>query len=208
VNRKYVGFGVDFFDFDNDGWKDLFLANGHVYSQLASRKLHLTYRQPRVLYRNLGNGRFEDVSAAGGPAIAAENLGRGCAFGDIDNDGDVDVVVNNLDGPPTVLRNDVVNGHARITIKCVGVKSNRSAIGTRVTVTSGGRSQVAEVMSGSSYYSQSDFRLHFGLGRATKIDAVELSWPSGLRQALRDLPVNHAFVVREGEGVVSRQAFK
>ena len=208
VNRKFVGFGVDFFDFDNDGWKDLFLANGHVYSQLASRKLHLTYRQPRVLYRNLGNGRFEDVSAASGPAIAAENLGRGCAFGDIDNDGDVDVVVNNLDGPPTVLRNDVVNGHARITIKCVGVKSNRSAIGTRVTVTSGGRSQVAEVMSGSSYYSQSDFRLHFGLGRATKIDAVELSWPSGLRQALRDLPVNHAFVVREGEGVVSRQAFK
>ena len=106
VNRKYVGFGVDFFDFDNDGWKDLFVANGHVYSQLASRKLHLTYRQPRVLYRNLGNGRFEDVSAAAGPAIVAENLGRGCAFGDFDNDGDVDVVVNNLDGPPTLLRND------------------------------------------------------------------------------------------------------
>jgi len=208
VNRKYVGFGVDFFDFDNDGWKDLFLANGHVYSQLASRKLHLTYRQPRVLYRNLGNGRFEDVSAAAGPAIAAENLGRGCAFGDFDNDGDVDIVVNNLDGPPTVLRNDVANGHARITIKCVGVKSNRSAIGTRVRVTSRGRSQIAEVTSGSSYYSQSDFRLHFGLGRATKVETIELSWPSGLRQELRDLPVDQAFVIREGEGVVSRQAFK
>jgi enediyne biosynthesis protein E4 len=208
VNRKYVGFGVDFFDFDNDGWKDLFVANGHVYSQLASRTLHLTYRQPRVLYRNLGNGRFEDVSAAAGPAIAAENLGRGCAFGDFDNDGDVDIVVNNLDGPPTVLRNDVANGHARITIKCVGVKSNRSAIGTRVRVTSGGRSQIAEVTSGSSYYSQSDFRLHFGLGRATKVETIELSWPSGLRQEVRDLPVDQAFVIREGEGVVSRQGFK
>jgi len=208
VNRKYVGFGVDFFDFDNDGWKDLFVANGHVYSQLASRTLHLTYRQPRVLYRNLGTGRFEDVSAAAGPAIAAENLGRGCAFGDFDNDGDVDIVVNNLDGPPTLLRNDVANGHARITIKCVGVKSNRSAIGTRVKVTSSGRSQIAEVTSGSSYYSQSDFRLHFGLGRATKVETIELSWPSGLRQELRDLPVDQAFVIREGEGVVSRQAFK
>jgi enediyne biosynthesis protein E4 len=208
VNRKYVGFGVDFFDFDNDGWKDLFVANGHVYSQLASRKLHLTYRQPRVLYRNLGNGRFEDVSAAAGPAIAAENLGRGCAFGDVDNDGDVDIVVNNLDGPPTLLRNDVANGHARVTVKCVGVKSNRSAIGTRVRVTAGGRTQIAEVSSGSSYYSQSDFRLHFGLGRAAKVETIELAWPSGLRQELRDLPVNHAFVVREGEGVVSRQAFK
>ncbi len=208
VNRKYVGFGVDFFDFDNDGWKDLFVANGHVYSQLASRTLHLTYRQPRVLYRNLGTGRFEDVSAAAGPAIAAENLGRGCAFGDFDNDGDVDIVVNNLDGPPTLLRNDVANGHARITIKCVGVKSNRSAIGTRVKVTSSGRSQIAEVTSGSSYYSQSDFRLHFGLGRATKVETIELSWPSGLRQELRDLPVDQAFVIREGEGVVSRQGFK
>ena len=106
MNRKYVGFGVDFFDFDNDGWQDIFIANGHVYSQLAGRKLHLTYRQPKILYRNLGNGRFEDVSANAGPAIRAENLGRGCAFGDFDNDGDVDVIVNNLDGPPTLLRND------------------------------------------------------------------------------------------------------
>ena len=106
ANRKYVGFGVDFFDFDNDGWKDIFIANGHVYAQLAGRKLHITYRQPKVLYRNLGNGRFEDVSAKAGAAIRSENLGRGCAFGDFDNDGDVDVLVNNLDGPPTLLRND------------------------------------------------------------------------------------------------------
>ncbi|MEO5823731.1 MAG: CRTAC1 family protein [Vicinamibacteraceae bacterium] len=207
VNRKYVGFGVDFFDFDNDGWKDLFVANGHVYSQLAARRLHLTYRQPRVLYRNLGTGRFADVSAAAGPAITAENLGRGCAFGDFDNDGDVDIVVNNLDGPPTVLRNDTRAGPARIQIRCVGVKSNRSAIGTRLAVTSGGRRQIAEVMSGSSYYSHSDLRLHFGLGAAKTVEMVELAWPSGTTQTLRDLAVDRRYVVREGEGVVDSQAF-
>ncbi len=138
VNRKYVGFGVDFFDFDNDGWSDIFIANGHVYSQIAGRKLHLSYRQPRLLYRNLGNGRFRDVSAEAGPAITAENLGRGCAFGDFDNDGDVDVLINNLDGPPTLLRNDGGNRNNSLLIKCVGTKSNRSGIGTRVKVTAGG----------------------------------------------------------------------
>ncbi len=203
VNRKYVGFGVDFFDFDNDGWQDIFIANGHVYSQLAGRKLHLTYRQPKVLYRNLGNGRFEDVSAAAGPAIRANNLGRGCAFGDFDNDGDVDVLVNNLDGPPTLLRNDGGSGNNWISIKCVGTRSNRSAIGTRVTVTSAGRSQVDEVMSGSGYYSQNDLRLHFGLGRAASAEQVELAWPSGLKETLRDLPANRFVVVEETKGIVS-----
>ena len=123
VNRKYLGFGVGFFDFDNDGWKDLFLANGHVYSQIADRKLHLSYKEPKVLYRNLGNGRFEDVSAKAGPGIRAESLGRGCAFGDFDNDGDVDVIVNNLDGPPSLLRNDGGNRNHWIMIKCVVTRS-------------------------------------------------------------------------------------
>ena len=134
VNRKYVGFGVDFFDFDNDGRQDIFIANGHVYAQLATRKTHLSYRQPKLLYRNLGNGRFEDVSARAGAAIGVENLGRGCAFGDFDNDGDVDVLINNLDGPPTLLRNDGGNRNNWISIKCIGTRSNRSAIGTRVKV--------------------------------------------------------------------------
>jgi enediyne biosynthesis protein E4 len=212
VNRKFLGFGVDFFDFDNDGWKDIFIANGHVYAQIADRKLHLTYRQPRVLYRNLGNGRFEDVSAKAGAAIRAENLGRGCAFGDFDNDGDVDVIVNNLDGPPTLLRNDGGNsaggnGGASILIKCVGTRSNRSAIGTRVKVTIGGHSQIDEVRSGSSYYSQNDFRLHFGLADATKADSVEITWPSGLKETLRDLPASHLFVCQETKGIVSRRRF-
>ena len=205
--RKYVGFGVDFFDFDNDGWKDIFIANGHVYAQIASRKLHITYRQPKVLYRNLGNGRFQDVSATAGDAIRAENLGRGCAFGDFDNDGDVDVIVNNLDGPPTLLRNDGGNSRKGIVIKCVGTRSNRSGIGTRVKVTNGAHSQIDEVRSGSSYYSQSDFRLHFGLGDATTADSVELSWPSGVKETFRDLPAGHLFVIQETKGIVSRQRF-
>jgi len=208
VNRKYVGFGVGFLDFDNDGWKDLFLANGHVYSQIAGRKIHLTYKEPKVLYRNLGNGRFEDVSAKAGPAIKAENLGRGCAFGDFDNDGDVDVIINNLDGPPTLLRNDGGNRNNWIMIKCVGVKSNRSAIGARVRITTGARSQIDEVMSGSSYYSQNDFRLHFGLGSATKVDSVEIAWPSGLKESFKSLASNHLYVIQETKGILETKKFR
>jgi enediyne biosynthesis protein E4 len=208
VNRKYLGFGVDFLDFDNDGWKDIFIANGHVYTQIAKRKLHITYRQPKVLYRNLGNGRFEDVTARAGAALQAANLGRGCAFGDFDNDGDVDIVVNNLDGPPTLLRNDGGNRQNALLIKCVGTRSNRSGIGTRVKVSCGEHSQIDEVRSGSSYYSQSDFRLHFGLGQSVKADTVELMWPSGLKETFRDLSAGHLFVIEETKGIVSRRGFE
>jgi hypothetical protein len=205
VNRKYVGFGVNFCDVDNDGWKDIFIANGHVYSQLDGRKLHISYRQPKLLYRNTGDGRFVDVSASAGTAVTTPNLGRGCAVGDLDNDGAVDIVINNLDGPPTVLRNDGGNGQNSILIKCVGSKSNRSAIGTRVRVTAGARAQIDEVMSGSSYYSQSDLRLHFGLGRSAVVELVELAWPSGLKETVRDLPANHLIVIEEAKGVLSRR---
>jgi hypothetical protein len=201
VNRKYLGFGIGFLDYDNDGWKDLFIANGHVYSQIAKRKLHISYKQPKVLYRNLGNGRFEDVSAKSGPAIGVEDLARGCAFGDLDNDGDVDIVVNNMDGPPTILRNDAGNKNNWIQIKCVGTQSNRSAIGARVRITVGGRSQIDEVMSGSSYYSHNDLRLHFGLGRAATVDLVDIAWPSGLKETLKNLSANRHYVVREGKGI-------
>jgi hypothetical protein len=207
VNRKYLGFGVACLDFDNDGWKDIFIANGHVYAQIANRNLHLKYREPRLLYRNLGNGRFEDVSARSGAAIRMENVGRGCAVGDFDNDGDIDVVVSNLDGPPTLLRNDGGNRNNWAMFKCVGTKSNRSAIGTRVRVTAGGRTQIDEVMSGSSYYSQHDLRLHFGLGRAAAVERVEMAWPSGAKEELRSLPANHLYVVQEGQGIVSRRSF-
>ncbi len=152
------------------------------------------------------NGRFEDVSAKSG-AVGDENLGRGCAFGDFDNDGDVDIVINNLDGAPTLLRNDGGNRHNWMSIKCIGTRSNRSAIGARVKVMSGGRSQIDEVMSGSSYYSQNDLRLHFGLGSATVAELIEISWPSGVKDALRDVAANQFLVVQESKGIVnSRRA--
>src|SRR5262249_4928421 len=147
INTKYVGFGVGFIDFDNDGRKDIFIANGHVYPQLEGRKLHIAYRQPRLLYRNSGNGRFEDVSAKGGSSITTPNLGRGCAFGDIDNDGRMDIVINNLDGPPSVLRNEDASANYWLLVKCVGTRSNRSAIGARVRVLTGGGAQIGEVTS-------------------------------------------------------------
>jgi hypothetical protein len=205
VNRKYLGFGVGFLDYDNDGWKDLFIANGHVYSQIANKKLHVTYRQPKVLYRNLGNGRFEDVSAKAGPGVRNENLGRGCAFGDFDNDGDVDVILNNLDGPPTLLRNDGGNKNNWIMFKCVGTRSNRSAIGTRIRVTAGEHTQIDEVMSGSSYYSQNDFRLHFGLGRVSKADRVDVTWPSGAKESFANLSANQLYVLEEMKGIRNNQ---
>jgi hypothetical protein len=208
INRKYLGFGVGFLDYDNDGWKDLFLANGHVYSQIANRKLHINYKQPKVLYRNLGSGRFEDVSMKSGDALRVENLARGCAFGDFDNDGDVDIIVNNLDGLPSLLRNDGGNKNNWIMVKCVGTRSNRSAIGTRVKVTTGGRSQIDEIMSGSSYYSQNDLRLHFGLGKAKKVDSIEISWPSGFKENLKDLPVNQLLIVQETKGIVESNKFR
>jgi hypothetical protein len=197
INTRYVGFGVGFFDFDNDGWKDLFMANGHVYSQIANKNLHLTYRQPRLLYRNLGNGRFADVSAGAGSAITTPNLGRGCAFGDLNNDGRVDIVINNLDGPPSVLRNDETNQNHWLLVKCVGTRSNRSAIGARVRVVAGERAQIDEVLSGSGYYSQNDLRLHFGLGEAAVAELVEVKWPSGAAQSVRDVKANQILRIEE-----------
>jgi hypothetical protein len=208
VNRKYLGFGIGFLDYNNDGWKDLFIANGHVYSQIADRKLHISYKQPKLLYRNMANGRFEDVSSKTGPALSELNLARGCAFGDFDNDGDVDVIVNNLGGPPTLLRNDGGNKNNWIMVKCLGTRSNRSGIGTRVKVTAGGRSQIDEVMSGSSYYSQNDLRLHFGLGSAKHVDSIEILWPSGLKENIKDVPVNQLVIIQETKGILESKTFR
>ncbi len=207
VNRKYLGFGVGFADFDNDGWKDLFVANGHVYAQLAGRNLHITYKQQRLLYRNLRNGRFDDVSASAGRAISSENVGRGCAFGDFDNDGDIDIVINNLDAAPSLLRNDRPNRNSWLMVKCTGTRSNRSAIGTRVKVTTGDHVQMDEVMSGSSYYSHSDLRLHFGLGSAMQADKVEIAWPSGVKEEFAAVGANRLIFVEEGRGIVREDRF-
>jgi hypothetical protein len=208
VNRKYLGFGAAFLDFDNDGWKDIYLANGHVYAQLAERKLHVSYKQPSLLYRNRGNGRFDDVSSASGPGITSARVSRGCAFGDLDNDGDLEIVVNNLDAPPSILRNEGGNRNHSLLIKCVGTRSNRSGIGARVKVTVAGRDQIGEVMSGSSYYSHNDLRLHFGMAKANRADRVEVQWPSGTKDALENLQANQIVWIEEGRGVVKTMPFR
>ncbi len=207
VNTKYLGFGAGFFDADNDGWKDILLANGHVYPSIEGKGLHVTYRQRKILYRNHGTGRFRDISTQAGEGITAPTVSRGCAFGDFDNDGKVDVVVNNLDGPPSLLRNETRNDNHWLLVKCVGTASNRSAIGARVTVTAGPLVQTAEVMSGSSYYSQNDLRLHFGLGSAKGADGVEVRWPSGATEVFENVGGNRLIRIVEGRGIVSQDRF-
>ena len=206
--RKYVGWGAGFPDFDNDGWKDIFISTGHVFPEIESKKLYVSFAEPKVVYRNLGNGRFEDVSTKAGPDLIRGRVSRGCAFGDFDNDGDVDVLVNNMNEPPSLLRNDCGTGNNWIKVKCIGTKSNRSAIGTRVKVVTGHHSQIDEVMSGSSYISQSDFRLHFGLGSATQVDLLEVRWPLGLVESFPRVEVNQLVTIQEGRGVIKQEKLK
>ncbi len=208
LNTKYVGMGVGFLDYDNDGWKDVFIANGHVYPEIDSATSHITYREPKLLYRNLGNGRFADVSSCAGPGITEPCVAHGCAFGDFDNDGDVDILINNQNGPPSLLRSDRVNKNSSVQFKCIGTRSNRSAIGARVKVVTGSHVQVDEVLSGSSFLSQNDLRLYFGLGDATVIDLVEVHWPSGLSESFRDLPVNRLIYLKEGQGILKTSEFQ
>ena len=202
VSLPHVGWGTKFFDFDNDGWVDIFVANGHVYPQLPS------YRQPRLLYRNNRDGTFTEVAAEFGNVLTELRASRGVAFGDIDNDGDVDLIVADLDGPPQLLRNDNGNANNSILIKTVGGKSNRSGIGARVKVVSGDLTQVDEVRSGDSYISQSDQRLHFGLHKQTKIDLIEVRWPSGHVDRIAGVGVNRVITIKEGQGKVDEKEFK
>jgi hypothetical protein len=200
LNRRthYVGWGCGFFDPDNDGLLDIFYCNGHVYPELDRIHSDTTFREPSVLYRNLGNGRFEDVSRLAGAAIDTPNTGRGCAFGDINNDGTVDIIVNNQGGPPSLLKFEASNPHHWINVKLVGTKSNRSAIGARVRCVTGTLSQIAEVRSGGGYLSQSDLRLHFGLGSQATVDMLEIHWPSGAVEQKYKVPANQFLRIQEG----------
>ena len=203
-----VGWGAGFQDFDNDGWRDIFVSTGHTYPQVEGRGLMTNYASPKVLYRNKGNGVFENVAPQAGPGINTPHVSRGCAFGDYDNDGDVDVVVINMNGAPSLLRNDCTAGNNWIKVKCVGVKSNRSAIGARVKVVTGNHTQLDEVMSGASYVSHNDFRLHFGLGRAPQADLIEVRWPSGLVEKFKNIEANQLITLREGAGIIHKGKLK
>ena len=202
VSLPYVGWGTWFFDYDNDGWPDLMVINGHVYPQLP------TYRQRNFVHHNNRDGTFTEVAGQLGAPFAEKHSGRGAAFGDLDNDGDVDVVINNLDGAPEVLRNDGGNANNSVLIKTIGVKSNRDGIGARIKVVSGNLTQIGEVYSGGSYISQNDMRVPFGLEQRTKVDLIEVQWPSGTVDKISNVAVNRIITIKEGQGVVDQKEFK
>ena len=201
VAMPYVGWGTKFFDYDNDGWLDLMVANGHVYPQIEGAYPGGIYRQRKLFYRNLRDGTFAEAASSLGAALMEPRASRGAAFGDYDEDGDEDIIVNDLDGPPMLLRNDGGSkaGHW-ISLKLVGTKSNRNAVGAKVWLKAGGLTQVDEVHGGDSYLSHSDWRLHFGLGAATKVDEVTIRWPGGASEKLTGLSVDRSLTVTEGKG--------
>lgn len=212
-HTQYLGWGCGFFDMDNDGWLDILICNGHVYPEVEQLTTEAGYSQRKLLYKNLRNGRFDDVSFDAGPGISTPSSSRGCAFGDFDNDGDIDVVVNTVNDYPQLLRCDAKTGNNWIKVKLIGTKSNRSAIGARLKCVTTSReektthAQIDEVRSSSGYFSQSDLRIHFGLGKAEKVDLIEIRWPSGAVETLRDIKPNQLIYVREGEGIVKSQQF-
>ncbi len=197
---RYLGWGVGFEDFTNSGLLDLFVSNGHIYPEVDTHGLGTKYKERKQLFRNLGNKRFRDATDESGGPLVVEKSSRGAAFGDYDNDGDIDVLVVNLDERPSLLRNDTAPGNHWITLQLVGGRSNRDAIGARVTATAGGRTQSAEVRAGGSYLSNNDRRVHFGLGTAARAQQVQVRWPSGLVEPIGDLAADRFYVVREGQG--------
>jgi hypothetical protein len=205
VNTQFVCWGVDFADLDNDGWLDLFHVTGTVYPEVEKVYPDYRFKTQRVVYRNLGNGSFEEVSELCGPAVLAPHSSRGCAFGDFNNDGNLDILIMNMSQPPSLLKNENRSSNHWLVVKAMGTRSNRSAIGARVAVTAGGRQQIREVLSGSSYLSQSDLRQHFGLGEAKKADRIEVRWPSGLVERLDSVEANQFVTIREGQGIVKAE---
>jgi hypothetical protein len=197
VETRYVCWGTGIVDLDNDGLPDLFIAPGQVFPELEKKLSQYPYKNPRLIFRNLGGGRFEELSDECGPAISIPHSSRGCAFGDFDNDGDIDILIMNMNEPPSLLRNDTSGRNHWLKVQLEGVTSNRSAIGARVTVRYDGRRQVQEVMSQSSFLSVNDKRLHFGLGAEIMAD-VEVRWPNGGKQSFPRVPANHLVTVREG----------
>ena len=203
VNNRYVAWGCGFADFDNDGWPDIMQINGHVYPEIDQARTAEKFKNPRLVYKNLGNGRFQDVSLQMGPGIGEQFSSRGAAFGDYDNDGDIDALILNLNDPPSLLRNNGGNKQNWIKIKLIGTQCNRTAIGARVRVVAGKHTQMNEVHSGSSVMSQSDLRLHFGVGKATIVDLIEVKWPTTQKvEKFTQVKANQILTIREGSGIV------
>jgi enediyne biosynthesis protein E4 len=214
MHTQYLGWGCGFFDMDNDGWPDILICNGHVYPEVEQLKTEAGYAQRKLLYRNLRNGRFEDVSLQAGSAISDPVASRGCAFGDFDNDGDLDVVVNTVNDYPQLMRCDLRTGNNWLKVRTIGTKSNRTGIGARlkcVTKVAGENKpheQIDEVRSGGGYFSQSDLRVHFGIEKAEKVDLLEIRWPSGQVDVIKDIKPNQLVYVKEGAGIIRTTQFE
>jgi hypothetical protein len=214
LHTKYLGWGCGFFDMDNDGWPDILICNGHVYPEVEQLTTEAGYAQRKLLYKNLRNGHFADVSLQGGAGISEAVAARGAAFGDFDNDGDIDVVVNTVNDFPQLLRCDSRTGNNWIKVRTIGTKSNRSGIGARLkcvtkpAAETKPHEQIDEVRSGGGYFSQNDLRIHFGLGKADKVDLLEVHWPSGQIDTLKNIKPNQLIFVKEGEGIVRSTKFE
>jgi len=206
VETRYVGWGTGMFDLDNDGLPDIFAVTGSVYPEVEKRVPAYPFHTPRLVFRNLGGGRFEELLDEAGSGVTAAHVSRGCAFGDFDNDGDVDVLVMNMNEPPSLLRNDVSSGGHWLKVLLEGVRSNRSAIGSRVVVSYGGRRQAQEVTAQSSFYSANDRRLHFGLGAETTVD-LSIRWTNGATESLAKVGADQLVVIREGSGIIRSQKY-
>ena len=208
----FTTFGAKFLDYDNDGWKDVILANGQVFPQIDRYQTGITYAERKLLFHNRGPGqggvKFDEVGLRSGPGFAIKRVSRGLAVADYDNDGDVEILVTNMNDSPDLLRHAHKNPRHSILVQTVGTRSNRDGIGAKVTVAAGGLTEYDEVRSGGSYLSSSDLRLHFGVGAATKIDRLEVSWPSGQKDAATNLSVDRIFVVKEGQGVVETRPLR
>jgi hypothetical protein len=208
LHTQYLGWGTMFLDFDNDGWPDLLLVNGHVYPEVDSQHLGSNFKEPRILYHNNGNGTFSDISETAGPAITTAMSSRGLAIGDLWNDGHQSAVISNMNAPPSLLVNQARSSNHWVEFRTIGTKSNRDGIGARITVKAGSRNFVDEVRSGSSYISNNDMRVHFGLGAATKIEWVQVRWPSGLVERFEGLPVDAIHTLKEGSGTEAHSPAK
>jgi hypothetical protein len=213
AHTQFLGWGCGFFDMDNDGWPDILICNGHVYPEVEQLKTEAGYAQRKLLYQNLHNGHFADISFQAGPGISEPSASRGAAFGDFDNDGDLDIVINTVNDYPQLLRCDSKLNHNWIKVRTIGTKSNRSGIGARIACVSQApgetkpHRQIDEVRSGGGYFSQNDLRVHFGLGKAEKVDVVEIRWPSGQVDTVKDVKANQLIYVKEGEGIIRSMQF-
>jgi hypothetical protein len=207
VETRYISWGTGIFDFDNDGWPDIFVATGSIYPEVEKTRPQYPWKTPRLIFRNLGNGRFEELIEEAGSGISAPHSSRGCAFGDFDNDGDVDIVVVNIDEPPSLLRNEVSGERNWLKVLLVGTKSNRSAIGSKVVAHYAGKKQVQSVTAQSSFYSCNDRRLHFGLGQASAVD-LEIFWTNGDHDKFPAVPANHLVTIRETAGIVRSEPWR